>query len=296
MAMTVKQASEKWNISDRRVRVLCENGQIDGAYRIGKIWYIPDTTDKPADGRIKAKISLVYLIEKKKAELDTKRPLTEGEVQRLYEDFMVEYTYNSNAIEGNTLTLRETEMVLRGLTVDQKPLKDHLEVVGHKDAFYYVVDLVKEKAEITESVIKQIHSLVLADKPMDKGVYRKIPVRIMGAHHEPVQPYLIVPKMYELLQDYKKDDRNIAEKLAEFHIRFEGIHPFIDGNGRTGRLLINLELMKAGYPPIDIKFTDRKRYYDAFDAYYVKKDLSAMTKLFAEYLNARLTEYMKILG
>lgn len=296
MAMTVKQASEKWNISDRRVRVLCENGQIDGAYRIGKIWYIPDTSDKPADGRIKAKESLVSLIEKKKAELDTKRPLTEGEVQRLYEDFMVEYTYNSNAIEGNTLTLRETEMVLRGLTVDQKPLKDHLEVVGHKDAFYFVVDLVKEKAEITESVIKQIHSLVLADKPMDKGVYRKIPVRIMGAHHEPVQPYLIEPKMYELLQDYKKDDRNIAEKLAEFHIRFEGIHPFIDGNGRTGRLLINLELMKAGYPPIDIKFTDRKRYYDAFDAYYVKKDLSAMTKLFAEYLNARLTEYLRILG
>ncbi len=296
MAMTVKQASEKWNISDRRVRVLCENGQIDGAYRIGKIWYIPDTADKPADGRIKAKINLISLIEKKKAELDTKRPLTEGEVQRLYDDFMVEYTYNSNAIEGNTLTLRETEMVLRGLTVDKKPLKDHLEVVGHKDAFYFVVDLVKEKAEITESVIKQIHSLVLADKPMDKGVYRKIPVRIMGAHHEPVQPYLIEPKMYELLQDYKKDNRNIAEKLAEFHIRFEGIHPFIDGNGRTGRLLINLELMKAGYPPIDIKFTDRKRYYDAFDAYYVKKDLSAMTKLFAEYLNARLTEYLKILG
>lgn len=296
MAMTVKQASEKWNISDRRVRVLCENGQIDGAYRIGKIWYIPDTADKPADGRIKAKISLISLIEKKKAELDTKRPLTEGEVQRLYDDFIVEYTYNSNAIEGNTLTLRETEMVLRGLTVDKKPLKDHLEVVGHKDAFYFVVDLVKEKAEITESVIKQIHSLVLAYKPMDKGVYRKIPVRIMGAHHEPVQPYLIEPKMYELLQDYKKDDRNIAEKLAEFHIRFEGIHPFIDGNGRTGRLLINLEIMKAGYPPIDIKFTDRKRYYDAFDAYYVKKDLSAMTKLFAEYLNARLTEYLKILG
>lgn len=296
MAMTVKQASEKWNISDRRVRVLCENGQIDGAYRIGKIWYIPDSSDKPADGRIKAKESFIALIEKKKAELDTKRPLTEGEVQRLYDDFMVEYTYNSNAIEGNTLTLRETEMVLHGFTVDQKPLKDHLEVVGHKDAFYFVVDLVKQKANLTESVIKQIHSLVLADKPMDKGVYRKIPVRIMGAHHEPVQPYLIEPKMHELLQDYKKDDRNIAEKLAEFHIRFEGIHPFIDGNGRTGRLLINLELMKAGYPPIDIKFTDRKRYYDAFDAYYVKKDLSAMTKLFAEYLNARLTEYLKILG
>ena len=107
---------------------------------------------------------------------------------------------------------------------------------------------------------------------------------------------MIEPKMNELLLDFKNDKRNIAERLALFHIVFEGIHPFIDGNGRTGRLLVNLELMKAGYPPIDIKFTDRKRYYDAFDAYYVNKDLSAMTKLFAEYINARLDEYLKILG
>ena len=131
---------------------------------------------------------------------------------------------------------------------------------------------------------------------MDKGTYRKVPVRILGAHHEPVQPYLIEPKMNELLFDFKNDKRNIAEKLALFHIRFEGIHPFIDGNGRTGRLLVNLELMKAGYPPIDIKFTDRKRYYDAFDSYHVKKDLSQMTKLFAEYINARLDEYLRILN
>ena len=290
----VSKAAEKWGLSTRRVRVLCTEGKIPGVIRKGNLYMIPENAQKPLDGR-KTRSSIIAEIEIKRDKLNNMRPLTAGEVAKLREEFMIDFTYNSNAIEGNTLTLRETEMVLRGLTVDQKPLKDHLEVVGHKDAFYFVVDLVKEKAEITESVIKQIHSLVLADKPMDKGVYRKIPVRIMGAHHEPVQPYLIEPKMYELLQDYKKDDRNIAEKLAEFHIRFEGIHPFIDGNGRTGRLLINLELMKAGYPPIDIKFTDRKRYYDAFDAYYEKKDLSAMTKLFAEYLNARLTEYLKIL-
>lgn len=295
MAMTAKQAAEKWNISDRRVRTLCAKGQIDGAYRIGKIWYIPDNTDKPRDGRIKSKESLTALIEKKKAELDSRRPLTEGEVQRLYEDFMIEYTYNSNAIEGNTLTLRETDMVLRGLTIDQKPLKDHMEAVGHRDAFSFVADLVKEKAELTEYVIKQIHSLVLADKPMDRGLYRRVPVRIVGAYHEPCQPYLIEPEMNALLLDYKNDAGNIAEKLALFHIKFEAIHPFIDGNGRTGRLLVNLELMKAGYPPIDIKFADRKRYYEAFDAYHTKKDLSAMTKLFAEYLNARLDEYLSIL-
>lgn len=295
MAMNAKQAAEKWNISDRRVRTLCINGQIEGAYRIGKIWYIPEGTAKPKDGRMKTKESLITLIENKKAELDSRRPLTEGEVERLYEDFMIEYTYNSNAIEGNTLTLRETDMVLRGLTIDQKPLKDHMEAVGHKDAFYFVIDLVKERAELTEYIIKQIHSLVLADKPMDKGRYRKVPVKILGAYHVPVHPYLIEPEINELLSNYKNDDRNIAEKLALFHINFEGIHPFIDGNGRTGRLLVNLELMKAGYPPIDIKFTDRKRYYDAFDIYYVNNDLSAMTTLFAEYINARLDEYLSIL-
>ena len=294
--MNVKQAAELWGISDRRVRVLCANGQIQGAYLRGKSWVIPDGADKPADGRIKAKASLLELIQTKKTELDSRRPLTEGEVQRLYEEFMIEYTYNSNAIEGNTLTLRETDMVLRGLTIDKKPLKDHMEAVGHKDAFWYICDLVKEKAELTEYVIKQIHSLVLADKPQDRGVYRRVPVRIMGAQHTPPQPYLIEPKMTELLLNFKTSEENIVEKLAKFHVEFEGIHPFIDGNGRTGRLLVNLELMKAGYPPIDIKFTDRMRYYDAFDAYHVRGDLSEMTKLFAEYLNARLDEYLKILN
>ena len=171
MAMNVKQAAERWGISDRRVRILCANGKIAGAYRVGKIWYIPDGAEKPKDGRVKAKESLISLIEQKKVALDLCRPLTEGEAQRLYEDFMVEYTYNSNAIEGNTLTLRETDMVLRGLTIDQKPLKDHMEAVGHKEAFWYICDLVKQQAGLTESVIKQIHTLVLADKPQAPSSY-----------------------------------------------------------------------------------------------------------------------------
>jgi Fic family protein len=117
----------------------------------------------------------------------------------------------------------------------------------------------------------------------------------MGARHEPVQPYLIEPKMEQLLHDYAASEEHIVMKLARFHIEFEGIHPFIDGNGRTGRLLVNLELMKAGYPPIDIKFSDRVAYYNAFDAYHVKHDLSAMEGLFAGYINARLDTYLKIL-
>ena len=279
MYITVKEAAAKWGISDRRIRVLCSEGKIPGAFREGRGWKIPIDAEKPADGRFKSKESILSQIDRKKAELDTRRPLTEGELERLNEEFTVEYTYNSNAIEGNTLTLRETDLVLRGLTIDRKPLKDHLEAVGHKEAFDYVRELVKENAPLTERIIKQIHYLVLADKRADRGVYRRVPVRIMGAHHDPVQPYLIEPKMQQLL----------------FHIEFEGIHPFIDGNGRTGRLLVNLELMKAGYPPIDIKFTDRAAYYNAFDAYHVKHDLSAMEGLFAEYINAALDMYIKIL-
>ena len=221
--------------------------------------------------------------------------MTDGEVARLNEEFIVEYTYNSNAIEGNTLTLRETDLVLRGLTIDQKPLKDHMEAVGHKEAFEYVSELVKDNVPISENVIKQIHFLVLADKKDDRGVYRRVPLRIMGAQHEPVQPYLIEPKMEQLLLDFKESSEHIVTKLARFHIEFEGIHPFIDGNGRTGRLLVNLELMKAGYPPIDIKFTDRITYYNAFDEYHVKHNLSAMETLFARYVEARLDKYLKIL-
>ena len=295
MYLSVKEIAEKWGISERRVRILCSEGKIEGAVHEGRKWKIPSDAVKPEDGRYKSNKSLIDIIDRKKADLDKKRPLTEGEVQRLTEEFIVEYTYHSNAIEGNTLTLRETDMVLRGLTIDKKPLKDHMEAVGHKEAFDFVSELVKNNAAITESVIKQIHYLVLADKKDDRGVYRKVPVRIMGAKHEPVQPYLIAPRMEQLLEQYYNNTEHIVTKLARFHIEFESIHPFIDGNGRTGRLLVNLELMKAGYPPIDIKFADRIAYYNAFDEYHSKHNVSAMEKLFANYINERLDYYLSIL-
>jgi len=209
----------------------------------------------------------------------------------------VEYTYDSNAIEGNTLTLQETAMVLEGVTIDQKPLKDHLEAIGHRDAFKYVEELVKNKTELSKYVIKCIHSLVLMDRPEDKGVYRRIPVRIMGAFHEPPQPYMVEPMMNDLIRKHqqRKATMSLVEAAALFHLDFEGIHPFIDGNGRTGRLLINLELMQNGYPAIDVKFTDRRRYYDAFDAYYRTGSAEPMTLMVAEYVDERLGQYLSIL-
>ncbi len=120
MFLSVKEAAEKWGISDRRVRELCAGGKVSGAYRQGRAWKIPADAIKPADGRYRSGESLLEMIDRKKIELDSRRPLTEGEVARLNEEFTVEFTYNSNAIEGNTLTLRETDLVLRGLTIDRK--------------------------------------------------------------------------------------------------------------------------------------------------------------------------------
>lgn len=295
----VSQAAEKWGLSARRVRILCQENKIDGVIRKGNLYMIPENAQKPADGRRKASRQAISFerIEELKAELDTRRPLTQGELERLNEEFMIEFTYNSNAIEGNTLTLQETAMVLEGITIDQKPFKDHLEAVGHKDAFLYVQDIVSKKIPLTEFVIKNIHSLVLMNKPEDKGVYRRVPVRIMGALTEPVQPYMIEPKITELLaeNEKRKSKMNIIERIARFHLEFESIHPFIDGNGRTGRLLMNFELMQNGYPPINVKFTDRKRYYEAFDSYSINQDTTPMTNLITEYVTERLEQYLRVI-
>lgn len=290
------KAAEKWGISARRVRTLCAEGKIDGVIRKGKLYMIPENAIKPMDAR-GGRSSFLAEIEKKKEKLATMRPLTVGEVERLAQEFMIDFTYNSNAIEGNTLTLRETALALEGMTIDQKPLKDHLEAVGHRDAFLYVQAIAEKAEPISEYIIKNIHSLVLMNRPNDKGIYRRIPVHIMGAYTEPIQPYLIESKMNELIceNEARKSTMTTVERIARFHLEFEGIHPFIDGNGRTGRLILNLELIREEFPPINIKFSDRAKYYDAFDAFYRDKDANKMIDLIAEYVDKRLDEYLNIL-
>jgi hypothetical protein len=161
--MNTKQAANLWGISERRVRKLCSECQIEGAKRVGRAWLIPDDMQKPADQRIKQNDQYVFSllnelifsegqteqlmrINDKLSRLNSLRPLTPGEVARLREEFLIEFTYDSNAIEGNTLTLQETALVIKeGITIDQKPLKDHLEVVGHKDAYEYVLQLIQDQ-------------------------------------------------------------------------------------------------------------------------------------------------------
>lgn len=292
--------AEQWGISDRRVRILCQQGKISGVIRNGRAWLIPADAEKPIDGRTtrhqrndSSYAELFAEVDALKTELDKRRPLTQGELQRLREEFLIEYTYNSNAIEGNTLTLQETALVLEGVTIDKKPLKDHLEAVGHRDAFLYVQDLVKDKVPFSESIIKQIHTLVLMDRPEDRGVYRRIPVRIMGAYHVPSDPILVPEQMENLIAEFAGNKKlHPIERAALFHLKFEGIHPFVDGNGRTGRLILNLMLMQLGYPPINVKYSDRKRYYEAFDSYYRDNDKSVFIYLIGELLKEQLSMYL----
>ena len=227
------------------------------------------------------------------------RPLSKTELQRLRDEFVIETTYNSNAIEGNTLTLRETALILQeGITIAEKPLRDHLDVIGFKDAFYYILDLASHHTPLSEQEIKTIHSLVLMNDRENRGKYRSVPVRILGALHTPPQPYMVQPAVEQLIRQYEswKQEKHIIEAVALLHLEFESIHPFIDGNGRTGRLLLNFELIKSGLLPVDIKFADRRKYYDCFDAYHAgNKNPEKMVSLITEYEKAELERYIEII-
>lgn len=301
--MRVSEAAKKWELSTRRARLLCSQNRIEGVIHKGNLYMIPIDSPKPIDGRtLKRGVhpspfeKRFQSIQIKKEQLDSRRPLTQGELHCLGEEFLIDFTYNSNAIEGNTLTLKETALVLEGMTIDQPPLKDHLEVVGHRDSFLYVEGIAKNELKITRFVIKNIHALVLMYRPDDRGIYRKIPVRIIGATNQPAEPFLIDEKMLELLKVNEKQKKTMhpIERIARFHLDFEGIHPFIDGNGRTGRLLMNLDLIQNGFPPINIKFTDRKGYYDSFEEYYQNENTGGMIELVTGYVEEELDRYLRI--
>lgn len=208
---------------------------------------------------------LLTRINQKKATLDALRPLPSAVVRRLNEQLAVEWIYHSNAIEGNTLTLRETKLILEtGLTIGGKSLREHVEVINHQKAIDYVESLLDVTMPITAFHVRTLHQLVLTGIDDDNaGQYRQVPVRIAGAVHMPPDAWALHQLMDEWGEWVNGDviTRHPVERAALVHHRLAAIHPFIDGNGRTARLVMNLLLMREGYPPTIILKANRRQYY-----------------------------------
>lgn len=203
----------------------------------------------------------------KKTELDKLRPIPAYALKSIKESLMIEWTYNSNSIEGNTLTLQETKMVIEeGFTIKGKSLREHFEAVNHQEAIEFVESLVSDNYLLKERDILNIHELVLQKIEKDfADRFRTSGVRISGANFVPPNALKIDGYINELVDWVNTSDLDIIIKSTIFHHRFVWIHPFFDGNGRTVRLLFNLLLMKEGFPPAIILKNDRKKYYDALN-------------------------------
>ncbi len=231
-------------------------------------------------------------------------PLQEPTAKSLESSLMMRFNYESNAIEGNSLTLPEVKVLLEeGLAANAKPIQDHIDIVAHQKAIYYLMDLVRENAHLTQSIIKQFHALVLKSYHIEEkayaGRYRDVPVFISGSPQKPSQPYLIEPLMEQLLVCYhdnrQKGTVHPIENIARLHADFELIHPFIDGNGRTGRLLMNLELMKEGYPIAIIESAHKHEYYAALQA-ADNGDYQAITTILEQVLEKQIVAILDVIA
>ena len=304
--MTTKEAVIKWNISERRIRKLLQDGRIEGAIKVGNTWNIPVDASKPIDKRnikndndFKFNLGKTYFdkVDELNNKLNSKRPFSKETLKSLRNSINIEWTYNSNGIEGNTLTLRETQIVLEGITVGGKTLREHLEAINHEKAIEYIEDLVKEKNPVTEWNIKNIHQLVLKEiDDKNAGKYRSKNVAIMGATHTPPD-HLIVPELMEkLILNYQKWNKyHPIIKAALIHGELVKIHPFIDGNGRTSRLVMNLSLMNSGYLPVIIKKENRLEYYNALDKAHTTGDYTDFVKLVTNLEIEMINKYLNLL-
>ena len=304
--MTTKEAAKKWNVSERRIRALLNEGRIEGSKKLDT-WLIPSDALKPSDSRKKTlKNEMNINIDKKlldeltslKKELNKKRPFSKETLKSLKEAINLDWTYNSNGIEGNTLTLRETQIVLEGITVGGKSIKEHLEAINHESAIKYLDELVKDKNPITEWNIRNIHGIIL--KGIDDenaGSYRKENVLIKGATHIPPDHNLVKEEMENLINrynDYYKEMHPII-RASILHVELVKIHPFIDGNGRASRLLMNLDLINSGYLPVIIKKEDRLKYYEALDKAHTKNDYTDFIKLIIKSEKEMFNKYFEVL-
>jgi len=243
--------------------------------------------------------SILEEIDRLQLELNSLRSLDSYKVAQALD---LEYTFESNRIEGNTLTLRETDLVINeGLTVSGKSMREHLEAINHTEAIGYVKELVKKKMSLNENTLLGIHQLILRSiHPEDAGKYRNVQVMIQGSVHLPPQPYLVRKQMEDFFIWYesKKESLHPVLLAAEMHERLVTIHPFIDGNGRTSRLVMNLILLQHGYVIANIKgdYDTRMQYYKALEGVQVGKNKEPFLAFIAKAERDSLKRYLKILS
>lgn len=237
-----------------------------------------------------------------KARLSALRPLPAEALKKIEGALAIEYTYDSNRIEGNTLTLQETALVVNeGVTISGKSMREHLEAINHAQAVEYIKEVAKGDTPIDERTIKDLHALVLHGIDRENaGRYRTVSVMISGSTHTPPQPYLIAPQMEAfLLRLAELEGQGVHPVLiaAYLHDELVRIHPFIDGNGRTSRLLMNLYLLRHGYTLVNLKGSNEAKigYYKALEASHVEQRPEAFQKLVIETETASLRRYLSIL-
>jgi len=240
--------------------------------------------------------ALIRGIEQKKVELDRLRPLSGGALAQLQKYYDIELTYTSNAIEGNTLTHRETaEVIEHGITVGGKFLREHLEAVDHYEAVQWMRDLPAQTTPIGEDIVCELHRRIVArSQPAIGGVYSPDPRRIAGSPVIFPNP-LKIPQLMEEFGSWLSSAPSTPEGAFEGHFRLTAIHPFSDGNGRAARLLMNLMLVRGGYPPVAVPPEDRKPYLDTLERGSLTDDLQPFRSLMYERLDATLGEYLSAL-
>ncbi len=239
---------------------------------------------------------LLTAIAIKKKQLDALRPLSRAALLALQKSYDVDLTYTSNAIEGNTLTLRETaELIEHGITVGGKPLRDHLEAIDHYEAVLWMRELAAKATPIIENTVCELHRrLVSRSQPEIGGVYSALPRRIAGS--PVVFPNAV--KIPELMRAYGEwISQATSEPVTSFeaHYRLVAIHPFADGNGRTARLVMNVLLLRGGYPPVAVRPEDRKAYLDTLEHASMKEDLTPFLSFMHQRLDVTLGEYLAAL-
>jgi Fic family protein len=278
---------------DRFIQTLIRSGQYNIAVEIRRLLEV--TPAMSCSEKLQQ-------IDKLKGWLDSFRPLSAAILAELKQQYDVKFTYNSNAIEGNTLTQSETALVLeKGITIGGKTLREHLEVVGHKDAIDYIETLAQQESRIGEWEIRQIHFLILrAIAPSEAGQYRTLDVKASGTNYVYPPHYLLSELMLQFaswLDSSEAKTLHPLEYATEAHLRFVSIHPFLDGNGRTARLLTNLLLLRAGYPIVILLSQIRKAYIDAIaDRQQNNPNSDLLLDLVLESARVSLIELLQVIA